>query len=227
MATNINRSRIRALQVKRFNAHTSSVKVSFESGAITTSAGGVSSWYLPCDPQSYGSTQMAAIADTFQYYRYRNFNVTWVPLVGATSPGVVKFATSDNPEVIYKIVSGTYAAGDYNTLSSQLPNARRATIWQETMYSAPQDCLNRRQKFSIDSSTVSSAEIADRTVQSIVLGYVTGVASTNVGYFTIDATLDFYDIIPVTSSPLFKADTPPEGHKPDCSKKCPPIDPPQ
>jgi len=184
------------------NGNATTLKVSIETGGITTSAGGVAAFYLRADPEYYLSTQMGAIANTFQYYKYRSWTATWVPLLGATSGGVVKMACSDNPEVLYNIGTN-YVSADYNTLASQLPTAKRVPIWQEQSYSIPSMYLNRRVKYTIDSTMATSAEVSDRATQSAFFGYVTGPASTTCGYFTIDATLDLFEVIPVTGTPLF------------------------
>jgi len=182
-----------------------SYKVSFESTNIVTNAGGTATGFLITDPSFYSTRQLGIVGSTFQFYKIKNFTVTWVPLVGATSGGVARIAYSDNAEVIYKLVTGTYVSADYVLLTQQSGYTKRNQVWQEYSYSCPPALLNRRPKFQYDSTSYTSIEQTDRTSPAAAIFSWTGPASTTIGYLAVDVTVEFMDPVPVTSSPLFSS----------------------
>lgn len=215
LSTNIQRKRIRPARVKS-TGKGMTYSVSLETSNIVTNVGGTATSALTIDPQYYLSRQLGVVSSTFQFYKFTKFNVTWVPLVGATVGGVIRMAYTDNPEVIYKTYAGTYTAADLLSLTQQSQHNRRFPIWQESSFALPNQLMNRRPKFSIDSSPATNAEIVDRVSQALGIFQVSGPASTTLGYFALDITVEFMEPLPTTSSPLFfSSDLP--GRK-DCAE---------
>lgn len=214
LSTNIKRQRIRPAKVKT-SGQGLSYRVSLETANITTNAAGTATGFSVIDPMYYLSRQIGVVASTFQFYKVKSFNLTWVPIVGATTGGVVRMAYSDNPEVIYKLFAGTYTSSDVLLLTQQSQYNRRAPLWQETTFQCPNQVMQRRPKFSIDQTASSGAEVCDRVSQAVAIVQWSGPVSTAIGYLALDFWIEFMEPIPITSSPLFLSDT---DRKKDCAE---------
>ncbi len=130
-----------------------------------------------------------AIAWNFSNYLVRSATLTYTPAVGTTTLGTVFMAYIDNPEIISKVVTGTYSAATIGQLAQSGSNSTSLPVWQQgslTMNRPP-----RRKLFSIDSTTVSSTLEVDRVHQGafIVAYFGPAAAGTTIlGHLSIKYT---------------------------------------
>lgn len=123
------------------------------------------------------------VARNFETYKVNRYAIHYTPAVGTTTSGKVWVGYTDNPEIIYKAIT-TYTNADLLAIVKTLRHNNVFPVWQSWTMNTP-SLAPRRKMFSIDTSSVTSAEIADRDVHGAFIVSVEGTpASTDVGVLT-------------------------------------------
>lgn len=168
---------------------------------FTTGLDGSATSAITINPGFYAS-YVKNVALNYQMYRVRKIALEYVPLVGATVGGAVRTSVLDNPETVYKLSTGSYSLADINLLVFSSSRTKTHNMWNPHVYSVPQQFLTRRKSYSIDSTSLGSAEHADRTTPAVFLITMEGPANATIGYFVLHFTFEFMSFAAATSVPL-------------------------
>lgn len=120
-----------------------------------------------------------AIARNFSNYCITDYSVTYTPAVGTTTLGTVFIGYVDNPEIMYKVISGAYTATQCAQLAQACEVSTSGPVWQQmtlTVNKKP-----RKPWFNVDSSAMTSIIDADRIHQGMIItAYFGPAAGANV-----------------------------------------------
>lgn len=114
----------------------------------------------------------ANVIGFYQTYLVRSASCIVTPACGTTTPGNHYLSYFDNPEIIHKTFSG-YTPAALLALCKADARVVSGPIWQTL--TLPMTGGPRRKKFSVDSDTPSSAEVADRTTQGVFIYATEGI----------------------------------------------------
>jgi len=182
------------------------IQASVPTSLINTGTGqGVSAFYM--NP-GFFVTYIRNIAESYQLFRVIKFTMEYVPIVGATTAGAVRLAYFDNPETIYKTDAGVYSTADLQNLVFSSTTSPATSSWNSRNFPCPTNRLVRRKWYSIDSTAMANAEVADRVMPALAITTYEGPATTNLGYFMIHFIFELKDLAAATTTPLLLLKTP-------------------
>lgn len=118
-----------------------------------------------------------AIARNFSNYVVTKYSVTYSPAVGTTTLGTVFMGYIDNPEIIYKIVSGAYTPIQSAQLAQACQVSVSGPVWQQLTLNVNKP--PRRKMFSIDRSAMTNTLDADRIHQGLIITSYFGPTATS------------------------------------------------
>lgn len=137
----------------------------------------------------------ANVLNYYQTYVVRSATAMVTPACGTTTPGTHYLGYFDNPEIIYKSL-GTYTVADFLAMLKADRRSVSGPIWQPLALTAGGS--PRRKKFSIDTDSPSSAEVADRTTQGVFLyateGIPSGGGAIPISTMSMSYTAEGYDL---------------------------------
>lgn len=142
--------------------------------SYTSNASGDVDTYISLDPALTGNGPLTNVARCYQEYKGTRISCAWQPNVGFTTSGIVYIGYIDNPELIRKWSTLTWA--DKQSIVKSLPNARSANVY-EPMTVAVNVPL-RRKWFTCDMTVAASDEAVDRSIQGMWVVIVLGSAAT-------------------------------------------------
>lgn len=119
-----------------------------------------------------------AIARNFSNYCITKYAITYTPAVGTTTLGTVFIGYIDNPEIIFKVLSGAYTAVQAAQLAQACEVSTSGPVWQQMTLN-----VNKRPRkpwFNVDSSPMASTIDADRIHQGMILTAYFGPSTSNV-----------------------------------------------
>lgn len=174
---------------QRIRANTGGNETTFHSQYfnqnVTTGASNQAWGVIPVCP-SLHSTSLdpgSTVARQYQDYVIGKHGIIFTPAVGTTTAGTIWLAYVDNPEIIHKLIAGSYGYADFLAIAQTTRHNKSVPIWEKAELSVNQ--TPRQKMFSVDTTSPASAEVASRTVQgcyiyattavpfSIVCGYIT------------------------------------------------------
>lgn len=156
--------------------------VAGSSALMDMNTSNVASWVGAVDPTAL--PVITHVARNFETYKVNRHALHYTPAVGTTTPGKVWVGYTDNPEIIYKAVTGDYSQGDLLSIVKTLRHSNVFPVWQSWTMNLP-SIAARRKMYSVDLTAASSAEVVDRTTHGAFLVCLEGTPSaTNVGVVT-------------------------------------------
>jgi len=160
--------------------------------ASVTGAGTQNFANVLVNPVSYSGTGASNDAGgnvlvNYQEYKMQRGAMTYTPLVGSTTSGIVYLAYFDNPELVRNLNTSVYSVANTLAIIKNAPNVVSGPVWQSL--TLPMGMRMRRPKYSIDTAGTSSVETSDRCVHGIFTVCIDGVvqvATTNYGVLTLE-----------------------------------------
>jgi hypothetical protein len=83
---------------------------------------------ISLNPQSFQNTKLAVTAALYTKFKFRSFDVQWIPSLGTTYANPIAIYCVRDPEMKLNGAPGTFA---YAQAISQLPDVHTFPIWQE------------------------------------------------------------------------------------------------
>jgi len=172
---------------RRMTAATGAATTSFTSQYLDQTIGtgvGSQAWgHVWVNPPAHSTVLDPGAAVSLQYQEYlvANAEFTYTPAVGTTTAGTLWVCYVDNPEILFKLVSGAYTATDYLTIAQTTANHKTVQVWESvTLRASP---TPRRKMFSVDKTPPASSEGADRVIQgAFIFATSSAPVSTTLGF---------------------------------------------
>lgn len=142
------------------------------SQSVATAAAAQAYGWIPVNPPRHTAANDpgAAVLLNYSNYRVLTSKFIYIPAVGTTTTGTIWVAYIDNPEMIYKTVSGTYTYSTLVSIVQGMSTAKAGPIWE--MLEVNMNKPPRRKMFNVDAEQSTNAEVAERTHQGMWI-YVT------------------------------------------------------
>lgn len=186
----IPRTRIR---VPRMTGNSTYLQSRFVAANVSVSGSGTQNFAnVLVNPVSYSGTGASNDAGgnvlvNYQEYKMQRGAMTYTPLVGSTTTGIVYLAYFDNPDLIRNLNTSAYTTGNTLSLIKNAPNVVSGPVWQSL--TLPMSLRVRRPKYRIDTAGTSSIETTDACVHGIFTCAVDGVVqsvTTTYGVLTFE-----------------------------------------
>lgn len=143
----------------------------------------------------------ANVLVNFEEYSVQSSQLTYTPVVGTSTLGIVYLAYYDNPEIIYKVQTSVYSDAQKLALAKGSPTSVSGPVWQT--FSLNGGTKRRRPKYTVDSSVFSGTvalgiATADLTTHGIFLwgieGVDTPVSTKTYGKISVEYRVEGYGL---------------------------------
>lgn len=133
----------------------------------------------------------------YQLYKMNSLRATWTPAVGTTTAGTVYLAYFDNPEIMFRW--GSYSYADKLALVKQNPTCVKAPVWMALELAG--SLMTRRPRYSVDATIPTTVVDFDMTTHGMFAFVTEGCPfNTPVGVVALDYSATGYHLQNVANS---------------------------